>query len=63
MHTFLNAIAKYLKDRKVVIRMMEHILEAIEDFSKDTSEVVASLEATWLFSHDKNSRKISDQRL
>ena len=63
MHTFLNAIDKYLKDRKVVIILMEHILEDIEDFGKDASEVVASLEAMCLFSYDNNSRKISDQRL
>ena len=61
-HTFLGMDIKYTKDKKVLINLKNHILEAIEAFGEDLGPEVKSPAAKWLFKVNDKARKLSGNK-
>lgn len=62
--TFIGIQMRFMKaEKKDTINMRDYILEAIEDFGEEVSEVVSSPGANWLFTVCKKAKKLTGKIL
>ena len=62
-HTFNGIKMRFMKGKKDAINMRDYILEIIDDFGEETSTMVSSAAAKWLFTVNKNPKKLTGDKL